>query len=85
MKTSPERRHILLQHRRTRMFYIRNGDWTSDPARARDFVSTQAAGLYARARGMSDIQAVVHFHRPDLHDLVLPLNYDEPAQIFAVA
>jgi hypothetical protein len=77
MKTSTEKRHILLQHGRTRMFYVRNGDWTSDPARARDFVTAQAALAYAMTRGLADAHLVVHFDRPNLHDLVLPLNSDE--------
>lgn len=76
MKNASENRHLLLQHARTRLYYVRNSDWTSDPAQARDFVTTQAAVLYSRARGLSDAQLVVHFHRPELHDLVLPLSWN---------
>ncbi len=76
MKNSSENRHLLLQHARTRLYYVRNSDWTSDPAQARDFVTTHAAVLYSRTHGLSDAQLVVHFHRPELHDLVLPLSWN---------
>ena len=42
------------------MFYVRDGDWTRDPARACDFVTTHAAVLYSRARGLAEA-APVHF------------------------
>lgn len=77
MKTASDKRHILLQHGRTRMFYVRNGDWTSDPMRARDFVTAQAAIAYSHAHSLRDAHLVVHFDRPDLHDLVLPLSPEQ--------
>lgn len=79
MTNASENRRVLLQHSRTRLYYVRNGDWTSDPAESRDFVTTQAAVLYSRAHGLGDAQLVVHFHRPELHDLVLPLSWNQPA------
>jgi hypothetical protein len=42
------------------MFYVRDGDWTRDPARACDFVTTHAAVLYSRARGLGEAEPV-HF------------------------
>jgi hypothetical protein len=85
MKNASENRHLLLQHSRTRLYFVRDGDWTSDPAKARDFVTTQAAVLYSRAHGLGDAQIVVHFHRPELHDLVLPLSWSQPAEAFMTA
>jgi hypothetical protein len=60
MNSLAEKRHVLLQDSRTRMFYIRNGDWTRDPAHARNFVTTQAAEMYSRTWGMSEAEPV-HF------------------------
>lgn len=80
MKNVSENRHLLLQHSRTRLYYVRDGNWTSDPAQARDFVTTQAAVLYSRAHALGDAQIVVHFHRPELHDLVLPLAWSQPTE-----
>ncbi|HEY0550565.1 MAG TPA: hypothetical protein VGF13_13255 [Verrucomicrobiae bacterium] len=60
MNSVSENAHVLLQHARTRMFYVRNGDWTRDPAQACDFVTSQAAVLYSRARGMAEAEPV-HF------------------------
>ena len=72
MNTAAENRHILLQHSRTRLFYVRDGDWTNDPARAHDFVLTQAAALYSRSQGLSDARPVTYFHRPaTVHDFLL--------------
>jgi hypothetical protein len=85
MNNASENRHILLQHRRTHMYFVRNADWTSDPACARDFVTMQAALVFSRSHGMADAQLVVHFDRPGLHDLVLPLGCDEPLPIRAAA
>ena len=45
----------------------------------------QAAVLYSRAHGLSDAQIVVHFHRPELHDLVMPLSWGQPAEAFMTA
>lgn len=60
MKSVSENAHVLLQHARTRMFYVRDGDWTRDPAQARDFGTTQAAFIYSRALGMAEAEPV-HF------------------------
>lgn len=74
MNTASENRLVLLQHARTRLFYVRDGDWTSDPARARDFVTTQAAVLYSHSRAVTDTQLVIHFSRPELRDVVIPTS-----------
>lgn len=58
MNSVSENAHVLLQHARTRMFHVRDGDWTRDPAQARDFVTTQAAILYSRVRGMAEAEPV---------------------------
>ena len=58
MNSVSENAHVLLQHSRTRMFYVRDGDWTRDPAQARDFFTTQAAVLYSRALGMAEAEPV---------------------------
>jgi hypothetical protein len=60
MNSVSENAHVLLQHARTRMFYVRDGDWTRDPSQARDFGTTQAAFIYSRALGMAEAEAV-HF------------------------
>jgi len=73
MNSVSENAHVLLQHAHTRMFYVRDGDWTRDPARACDFVTTHAAVLYSRARGLAEA-APVHF-----------LPYDEASQHRAAA
>ena len=72
MKTDSENRHILLQHSRTQMYYVREGNWTSDPARAHDFVLTQAAMLYSRSQGLSDARPVTYFHRPAAQKFLWP-------------
>ncbi len=78
MNTASENRHILLQHSRTHLFYVRDCDWTSDPARARDFVLTQVAILYSHSQGLSDARPVNYFPRPTVHDLVLASSGHEP-------
>ncbi len=42
------------------MFYVRDADWTTDPAQAYDFATPQAAFIYARTWGMADAEPV-HF------------------------
>ena len=78
MNTVSEDRRVLLQHSRTQLYYVRAGDWTKDPARAHDFVLTQAAMLYARSQGLSDARPVTYFHRPAAHDFLLASSCHGP-------
>jgi hypothetical protein len=62
---------VLLQNMTTKLFF-RQGGWTEDVEKARDFPNSLNAINYCNANGLKNVQVLLKFKQPR-YDVALPV------------
>ena len=52
---------VVLQHKKTRLYFKRHGQWVSSAARAKNFRSSLTAMDYCLNRKVADVQIILMF------------------------
>src|SRR6516225_8634332 len=70
--TQPMR--ILLQHKKTGLYFSDIDSWVQNSSEATDFVSSTAAIEFCVTNKLNDVHLVLKFHELK-YDIVMPLQY----------
>jgi hypothetical protein len=71
---------ILLYHTPTGMFFQSPDQWTSNPESADDFKNSPKAILFARERGLTEVEVLWDFDDPE-YNVRLPVNSHTQTEI----
>ena len=75
---------ILLQQKKTGLYFKELGDWVQDAGSANDFLSSAKAMAFCATHKISDVQLVLKFDEQH-YDIVLPTTVGRPARPVSAA